>query len=118
MILDKNQNRITLGRLRAEGYQGENPITPEQYFEAAKLVKIPVEPNAVKAFYVREARIAQFKAFDIYKSNVSYGVEVESPQEHDAIKGWYEEWLNLPVTISTEDPITYPETPLKISKYL
>lgn len=43
----------------------------------------------------RSLREPLLKAFDIYKSNVSYGVVVETEEEKVKIKKWYNSLLEL-----------------------
>lgn len=66
----------------------------------------------------RQMREPLLKAFDIYKTNVSYGIETESETERDEILAWYNALLNLPSEVTTNGEITLPETPEKIKYYL
>lgn len=69
---------------------------------------------------IRGLRKIVFMAFDIYKTNIFYGIMQESQEEKDAIINWYNTWLNFPETITIENymNVTYPETPYVISQYL
>lgn len=72
----------------------------------------------------RELKIEQFErfrkrafnAFDIYKSNVLYGIETETNIEKLDIIDWYEKMKNkinyLPVNVE------FPSVPEKIKKYM
>lgn len=44
---------------------------------------------------LRARRKKVFKAFDIYKENVNYGLITETAEQHDRIVEWYEACLNL-----------------------
>ena len=44
---------------------------------------------------LRTQRARLFKAFDIYKSNVEYGVISETQEEHYQIVEWYQKCLDL-----------------------
>ena len=44
---------------------------------------------------LRNQRAKLFKAFDIYKSNVEYGVIEETQETHDLITTWYLACLDL-----------------------
>ncbi|MBQ9103540.1 MAG: hypothetical protein IJY57_00435 [Clostridia bacterium] len=48
-----------------------------------------------KVMAKRSLREPLLKAFDIYKSNVAYGVVVESEEENEKIKKWYNSLLDL-----------------------
>lgn len=60
---------------------------------------------------IRQLRKPLLEAFDIYKSNVTYGVEVETEEEHLEIMAWYQQLLNL--NTQAVDNI-----PTKIQRYL
>ena len=68
---------------------------------------------------IREQRIKFLKAFDIYKTNVMYGIIEETEEERMEIIEWYQNILNMPDTVSL-DNMTYkfPITPTKINKYI
>jgi len=44
---------------------------------------------------LRNKRARLFKAFDIYKQNVSYGLVSETQEKHEAITEWYNACLEL-----------------------
>ena len=44
---------------------------------------------------LRKQRARLFKAFDIYKTNVKYGIEQESEEQHTEIIVWYQKCLDL-----------------------
>ena len=68
----------------------------------------------------RYFRKVQFEAFDIYKSNVEYGIEVEDELRRTEILAWYNTMLDFPDQINENNyiTITYPVTPECIRKYL
>ena len=45
--------------------------------------------------YLREKREKAFKAFDIYKQNVNYGIVKEDDKTHAKIIAWYNRCLEL-----------------------
>lgn len=44
---------------------------------------------------LRAKRVPLLKAFDVYKSNVAYGVEFENEEQRDEIVAWYTSLLHL-----------------------
>lgn len=60
---------------------------------------------------LRKKRAPLLKAFDIYKSNVSYGTVAETDSQHSKITTWYNAILNL-----DESAINNP--PSEITRYL
>ena len=48
-----------------------------------------------KKLLLREKREPLLRAFDVYKSNVNYGVEIESEKQRNIIINWYKEIINL-----------------------
>ena len=44
---------------------------------------------------LREKRSKVFKAFDIYKQNVNYGIIEESQEQHETVLQWYRNCLDL-----------------------
>ena len=62
---------------------------------------------------LRQIRGDILEAFDIYKSNVIYGIESETEKEHEEILNWYKAMLDLP-----EDVEIYQSAPEKIRRYL
>ena len=60
---------------------------------------------------LRNKRKRLFKAFDIYKQNVAYGLEQESQETHKRIATWYQNCLEL-----NYDAIN--NFPQEIQKYL
>lgn len=61
----------------------------------------------------REYRTCLFAAFDIYKSNVQYGIESETAEQHVEILNWYDQMLTLPLTRES-----YVGSPECIKRYL
>lgn len=45
--------------------------------------------------YLRRKRVRAFEAFDIYKSNVYYGIVSETEECHRKIVSWYKSCLDL-----------------------
>ena len=45
--------------------------------------------------YLRNKRARLFKAFDIYKQNVAYGIDSETSERHNEIASWYQQALDL-----------------------
>jgi hypothetical protein len=68
----------------------------------------------------RDFRSRQFAAFDIYKSNIDYGIIEETEEERDEIISWYLLMLEFPDHITEEnyDTIIFPETPAIIRSYI
>ena len=62
---------------------------------------------------LRRIREDILEAFDIYKSNVIYGIESETEKEHEEVLNWYKAMLDLP-----EDVEIYKSAPEKIRRYL
>ena len=54
-----------------------------------------IERAKHSAEVLRKQRAIIFKAFDIYKSNVEYGVIPETQETHDLITTWYLACLEL-----------------------
>lgn len=54
---------------------------------------------------LRMERERLFKAFDIYKANVRYGVVGESEEEHTRITEWYRKALNLDANAIRDYPV-------------
>ena len=61
--------------------------------------------------YNRAIRINILRAFDVYKINVQYGIDLENEQEHNDILLWYDGILNL-------DDNSINNIPDSIKKYL
>ena len=54
---------------------------------------------------LRMERERLFKAFDIYKANVRYGVVGESEEEHTLITEWYRKALDLDANAIRDYPV-------------
>lgn len=54
---------------------------------------------------LRMERERLFRAFDIYKANVRYGVVGESDEEHTRITEWYRKALDLDANAIRDYPI-------------
>ena len=70
-----------------------------------------VERAKNSAQVLRQERAIVFKAFDIYKQNVAYGVEQETQEKHNEIIAWYNACLNL-------DKNAIENVPSEVAKYL
>lgn len=75
----------------------------------------PLEENLKE---VRRARARYLKAFDIYKSNVTYGVESESEERKAEVLEWYSDLLDITELVTAESVPEFPETPACVAKYL
>ena len=60
---------------------------------------------------LRAKREPLLKAFDVYKTNVFYGIENETNEEHSEIVAWYNAILDL-------DEEAIDNVPTRIAKYL
>lgn len=74
----------------------------------------------LKKTEVRIKRKPILSAFDIYKTNVIYGVVSETDEQRNDVLSWYNTWLGLPDIVTAENykDIVYPITPDVIEKYL
>lgn len=59
----------------------------------------------------RSLREPLLKAFDIYKSNIYYGILTETESEHNIVLGWYQDLCDL-----KEE--AFIEVPQMIQKYV
>ena len=50
-------------------------------------------------------------AFDVYKQNVLYGIDAETPETRGAVLSWYRKLLDL-------DPAAFREIPAPVTAYL
>lgn len=60
---------------------------------------------------LRVKRAKLFKAFDIYKENINYGLIEETQETHDKLVAWYQLCLEL-------DYDAINEYPSELNKYL
>ena len=60
---------------------------------------------------IRQLRKPLLEAFDIYKSNIAYGVEDETLDERAQITNWYKSLLDL-------DSRALEDIPQKIKRYM
>ncbi len=60
---------------------------------------------------IRQLRKPLLEAFDIYKSNINYGVETETNEERTEIMDWYQKLLD-------KDETALKNVPKKIQRYL
>ena len=54
--------------------------------------------------FLRQKRKPLLQAFDIHKTNVSYGICVETTEQHEEIVNWYELILKLDETAIDNPP--------------
>ena len=59
----------------------------------------------------RDYRRELLAAFDVYKQNVLYGIDEETPETRGAVLSWYRKLLDL-------DPAAFREIPAPITAYL
>ncbi len=59
----------------------------------------------------RQVREPLLEAFDVYKSNVNYGVIIETEAEHNAVLEWYHKLCDL-------IPEAFENIPSQIERYL
>lgn len=59
----------------------------------------------------RTVRKDLLKAFDIYKSNLSFGIEIQSELEITEVKNWYKKLLDL-------ESEAFFTVPCQVKKYL
>lgn len=60
---------------------------------------------------IRQLRKPLLEAFDIYKSNINYGVEIETVNEHNDIMIWYQGLLDKEIW-------ALENIPVKIQRYI
>ena len=77
-----------------------------------------VERAKNSAKVLRQERARVFKAFDIYKQNVNYGLVEENEQEHENIKNWYNAFLDLTDNGIIQAKNAIENVPEKVKKYL
>ena len=61
--------------------------------------------------YLRNRRMVVFRAFDIYKENVNYGIVEETQEKHEEILNWYRACCDL-------DKNAINNVPSEVAKYL
>ena len=59
----------------------------------------------------RDYRRELLAAFDVYKQNVLYGLDEETPETRGAVLSWYRKLLDL-------DPAAFREIPAPVTAYL
>ncbi len=68
--------------------------------------------DAAETLAVRRLlRVPLLEAFDVYKSNVAYGILEETEKEHKDVAKWYRLLLDL-------DPVAFREVPPRIAAYV
>lgn len=79
--------------------------------------RITLEEYRVKKLAAfKNYRSLVFKAYDIYKTNVVYGLEIETEQEKQELISWYNEMRDYPNKIETVKE--FPQIPDKIRYYM
>ena len=68
-------------------------------------------PMGKKEDALRTMREPLLAAFDIYKSNVQYGIQTETEEEHDEVLKWYDALLDL-------EPESMRNVPYGVAKYV
>ena len=71
---------------------------------------------ALSPSILRAKRKKLLEAFDIYKANLTYGIDQETPAEHQAIIAWYRKLLNMENPLEVAEAIK--DTPAEITQYL
>lgn len=66
----------------------------------------------------RRMRARYLKAFDIYKSNVSYGVETETEEQKAEVLAWYSALLDITELVTAESVPDFPQTPTCVARYM
>ena len=105
---------------------GMEQITESEYDEMIEELDIsgrgtiPFRKKNEKLEEFRYFRSRQFAAFDIYKSNIDYGIIEETEEERDEIISWYLLMLEFPeyITEDNYESIIFPETPSVIRSYI
>ncbi len=59
----------------------------------------------------RQMRAPLLAAFDVYKSNVAYGILAETAAEHKAVALWYRHLLDL-------EPAAFTAVPAAVAQYV
>lgn len=99
------QELLKLGQARLKNNKTEDLVIEdfEQYIKSLTLDE--------KIELLRNKRSTILKAFDIYKTNVQYRIEIESEKEREIILNWYQELLDLKEN-------AFDNIPEKIKRYL
>ena len=71
----------------------------------------PLTATEVSTRARRDARRRLLAAFDVYKQNVLYGIDEETPETRGTVLTWYRKLLDL-------DPEAFREIPAPITAYL
>lgn len=86
----------------------------DKLLERGKVTFQEYKEKKLAAF--KNYRLQVFKAYDIYKTNVIYGLEKETAEERQELLSWYNAMKDYPSRIETEKE--FPQIPEKISYYL
>lgn len=86
----------------------------DKLLEKGKITQKEYEEKKLDAF--KNYRALVFKAYDIYKTNVIYGLEIETEEEKLELIRWYNLMRDYPIMMATEKE--FPEIPEKIRYYM
>lgn len=88
--------------------------------EAYIAANTPTEEDLIKRKVdrLRQDRAVLLKAFDVYKTNLVYGVISETDEEHEEIVAWYQQVLSITDLASVDSKIEWPQIPAGIAKYM
>lgn len=123
--LDSNGNPVTL--ISGPSEQSDMTEITKQEFDSYELemdIRNHGTPEfqgmTTKKMEFRAFREEQFAAFDIYKSNIFYGVINESQEQHEEVLEWYDYMLSFPERITEEnyETIEFPKTPEVVMNYI
>lgn len=100
--------------------------TESQYYQYEELVNDNISKREAEQAYqtflenLREQRRKVLVAFDTYKTNIFYNIEDEDLEDRSKIIEWYHKWLDLPstATIDNYPLVIFPDTPIRIQRYL
>lgn len=84
-------------------------VTGRKSLNAAGVARIGEE--AAKKDAIRQLRAPLLAAFDVYKSNVFYGVIEEDAETHEAVLAWYRALLE-------KDPAALTDVPAGVRPYV
>ena len=124
--VSRNENHIDVLISSDSVQSGYEEVTETEYTQLLKQYQWQTEGtddyigcvNTIEKF--RSYRLKAFNAFDIYKSNVQYGIITETELEHSAILDWYSIMLNFPESITEENykTVVFPSIPEQLERYL
>lgn len=76
------------------------------------------DPYEANVKDIRTLRRRYLNAFDIYKSNVEYGIVSETDEQHQLVLDWYNQLLNITDLVTAESIPEFPEVPNCVKQYL